>query len=179
MGSFSLPRPEFTLGICNAVHDRDHIAFLSVLATRPDLDLYRRVCEGHGFRAYLQRSTSSHACKPALIRFQLHSRTSMLRQHDSRFRDQPSHDRQDCIRPACEQADRIESVQHVLLHCSAHERRRAALRAALAALPAAQAFPAALTNDEGVVAFSPDNFMGGAQAPIMAADTFLHAVTTC
>ena len=101
----------------------------------------------------------------------------MLRQHDSRFRDQPSHDRQDRICLACEQPDSIESVQHVL-HCPVHERRRAALRAALAALPAAQAFPAALIGDEGVFAFLRDDFMGGAQEALIAADTFLHAVIT-
>ena len=44
--------------------------------------------------------------------------------------------------------------------------------------PAAQAFPAALTDDEGVVAFLQDDFMGGAQAALIAADTFLHAVIT-
>ena len=102
----------------------------------------------------------------------------MLRQHDSRFRDPPSDDRQDCVCQACEQLDSIESIQHVLLHCPVHERRRAALRTALAALPAAQAFPVALTNDEGVVAFLRDDFMGGAQAALVAADTFLHAVIT-
>ena len=74
--------------------------------------------------------------------------------------------------------DSIESVQHVLLHCPAHKRRRAALRAALAALPTAQAFPAALTDDEGVSAFLRDDFMGGAEAALVAADTFLHAVIT-
>ena len=90
------------------------------------------------------------------------------------------HDPGLCICPACEQPDSIESVQHVLLHCPIHERRRAAFRAALAALPTAQAFPAALTDDEGVVAFLRDDFMGGAQAALVAADTctFLHAVTT-
>ena len=149
-----------------------------MLASSPDLDLYRRVYEGPGFRAYLQRSTGSHACQAALIPFQLRSGTSMLSQHDSRFRDQPSHDRQDCICPACEQPDSIESVQHVLLHCLLHERRSAALRAALAALPAAQAFPAALTDDEGVVAILRDDFMGGTQAALTAADMFLHAVIT-
>ena len=52
--------------------------------------------------------------------------------------------------------------------------------AALAALPTAQAFPAALTDDEGVIAFLRDDFMGGAEAALIAADTFLqlHAVIT-
>ena len=154
--SLSLPRPEFTRGICSAVHDRDHAAFLSVLASRPDLDLYRHVYEGLGFRAYLQRSTGTHARQGALTRFQLRSATSMLRQHDSRFRNQPSHDRQDRICPACEQPDSIESIHHVLLHCPVHERGRAALRVALAASSALQAFPAALTDDEGAVAFLRD-----------------------
>ena len=51
--SLSLPSPEFTRGICGAVHDRDHAAFLVVVASMPDLDPYHRVCEGPGFRAYL------------------------------------------------------------------------------------------------------------------------------
>ena len=91
------------------------------------------------------------------------------------MRDQPSHDKADHICPACKRPDSIESVQHVLLHCPVHERRRAALRTALAALPA-QAFPTALTDDEGVVAFLRDEFMGGAHAALTAAYTFLHAL---
>ena len=178
MGSLSLPRSEFTRHVCSAVHDRDHAAFLSVLAGRPDLDLYRRLYEGPGFRAYLQRSTHSHGHQAALMRFQLRSGTSMLRQHDSRFRDQPSHDREDRICPACEQPDSIESVQHVLLHCPTHEPRRVALRAAIASLPAAQASPAALIDDEGVISLLRDDFMGGAQEALTAADSFLHAVIT-
>ena len=51
--SLSLPSPEFTRGICGAVHDRDHAAFLVVVASMPDLDPYHRVYEGPGFRAYL------------------------------------------------------------------------------------------------------------------------------
>ena len=173
-----LPRPEFFRDICSAVHDRDHAAFLSVLAIRPDLDLYRRVYEGSDFKVYLQRSTGTHACQAALIRFQLRSNTSMFRQHNSRFRDPPSHDRQDRICPACKQPDSIESVQHILLHCPAHEWRRAALRAALAALPAAPDFPMALIDNEGVFAFLRDGFLGGAEAGLLTADTFLHAVIT-
>ena len=164
MESLSLPRQEFARGICSAVHDRDHAAFFSMLASKPELDLYQRIYEGPGFREYLQRSTGSRCSQAALIRFQLRSGTSMLRQHDSRFRDQPSHDREDRICPACEQPDSIESVQHVLLHCPAYEQRRAALRTAVAALPAAQASPPVLTDDEGVVAFLRDDFMGGAEA---------------
>ena len=67
------------------------------------------------------------------------------------MRDLPSHDKADHICQARKQPDSIESVQHVLLHCPVHERRRAALRATLAASPA-QAFPTALTDDEGVFA---------------------------
>ena len=80
--------------------------------------------------------------------------------------------------PDCEQPHSIESVQHVLLHCPAHERRRAALRAAIASLPAAHASPAALIDDEGVIAFLRDDFMGGAHEARTAADSFLHAVIT-
>ena len=102
----------------------------------------------------------------------------MLQQHDSRLRDQPSHDRQDRICPACKHLHSLESVHHVLLHCPAHERRQAALRALLAALPAAHAFPSAPIDDEGVVAFWRDDIMGGAKAALIAAETFLHAVIT-
>jgi len=62
----------------------------------------------------------------------------MLRQHDSRFRDQPNHDRMDRICPACEESDSIESRQHVVLHCPAYEHRRVALRTAVASLLAAR-----------------------------------------
>ena len=155
-----------------------HAALLSVLASRPDLDLYRCVYGGPELRTYLQRSTGSHAGQAALIRFQLRSGTSLLRQRHSKFKDQPSHNWQDRICLACKQPDNIESVQHIFLHCPIHERRKAALRTALAALPAAQAFPAALIDDEGVVAFLRDDFMDGAQAALIAAHTFLHAVIT-
>ena len=155
-----------------------HAALLSVLASRPDLDLYRCVYGGPELRTYLQRSTGSHAGQAALIRFQLRSGASMLRQHHSRFRDQPSHDWQDRICLACKQPDNIESVQHIFLHCPIHERRKAALRTALAASPAAQAFPAALIDDEGVVVFLRNYFMGGPQAALIEANTFLRAVIT-
>ena len=79
------------------MHDRDHGAFLSTLASK--LALFQRIYEGPGFREYLQRSTVSQ--QGTLLRFQLRSCTSMLRQHDSRFRDQPSHDTEDRICPAC------------------------------------------------------------------------------
>ncbi len=101
----------------------------------------------------------------------------MLRQHDSRIRDQPSHDREDRICPACEEPDSIESIQHVLLHCSAYEHRRAALRTAVAFLPAAQASTPVLSDGEGIVALLRDDFMGAAEEAI-AVDTFLHGVIT-
>ena len=66
--------------------------------------------------------------------------------------DQPSHDTEDRICPACKETDSIESIHHVLLHCPAYEHRRAALRTAIACLPAAQASPSVLLDDEGVVA---------------------------
>ena len=126
MESWRLPRPEFIQDICSVVHDRDHAAFLSVLTSMPDLDLYQRVYEGPGFRAYLQRGAGSHACQAALIRFHLRSGPSILRQHDGRLMDKPSHDRQDRICLACKQPNSMQSVQHISLHCLAHERRRAA-----------------------------------------------------
>ena len=102
----------------------------------------------------------------------------MLRQHDSRFRDQPSHDRVDRICPACEEPDSIESIQHVLLHCPAYEHRRIALRTAVACLPAAQACTPVLLDDEGVISLLRDDFMGGAEEAAIAVDTFLHAIIT-
>ena len=38
-----------------------------MLASRPDLDLYRSYYEGPDVRAYSQRSTGGHACQAALI----------------------------------------------------------------------------------------------------------------
>ena len=102
----------------------------------------------------------------------------MLRQHDSRFRDQPSHDREDRICPACEEADSIESIHHVVLHCPAYEHRRAALRTAFACPTVAQASPPVLLDDEGVVALLRDDFLGGAEEAATAVDTFLHAIMT-
>ena len=64
------------------------------------LVLYHRVYEGPGFREYLQRSTEGQ--QAAWIRFQLRLGTSMLRQHDSQFRDQASHDTEDRICPVYE-----------------------------------------------------------------------------
>ncbi len=147
MDSMSLPRKEFDRELCSAVHDRDQAALLCALAGKPELALYQRIYEGPGFREYLQRSTQGQ--QAAQIRFQLRSGTSMLRQHDSRFRDQPNHDREDRICPACEEPDSIESIQHVLLHCPAYEHRRAALRSAVASLPGAQDSTPVLLDDEG------------------------------
>ena len=86
---------------------------------KPELALYQRIYEGPGFRKYLQRSAQGE--QAAQTWSQLRYGTSMLRQHDSRFRDQHDHDREDRICPACAEPDRIEYVQHVLLHCPAYE----------------------------------------------------------
>ncbi len=176
LDSISLPRGEFARELCSAVHDRDHASLLGVLASMPELALYHCVYEGPGFREYLQRST--HGQQAARIRFQLRSGTSMLRQHDSRLRDQASHDTEDRICPVCEEPDSIESIQHVLLHCPAYEHRRAALRAAVASLPAAAASPPVLFDDEGIIALLRDDFMGGAEEAAIAVDTFLHGIIT-
>ena len=125
MESISLPRREFAQELCRAIHDRDHASFWGTLACKPELALYQRIYEGPGFREYLQRNTDGQ--QAARVRFQLRSGTSMLRQHDSRFRDQPSHDRADHICPACKEIDSIQSIQHVLLHCPAYEHRRGQL----------------------------------------------------
>ena len=111
----------------------------------------------------MQRSLSTAGQQGALLQFQLRSGTAMLRQHDSRLRDQPSQDTEDRICPTCGEPDSIESVDHVLLYCQAYEHHRAVLRTKVARLPAAQAFPPVLGDEEGVIAFLRDNFMGGAE----------------
>ena len=122
----SLPQEEFARELSSAVHDRDHTSFLSLLASRPELALHQRVYEGPRLKHYLQRSIQGQ--QAAQVRFQLRSGTSMLRQHDSHFRDQPSHDTKDRICPACGEPDSVESLQHVLLHCPIYECQRATLR---------------------------------------------------
>ena len=145
-----MPRAEFARALCCAIHDKDHASLLSVLAHGPELALFQHVYEGSGFGQYLQRSTQGQ--RAAYIRFQLRSGTSMLRQHDSRFRDRASHDTVDRMCPVCEEPDNIESVHHVLLHCPAYEHHMAALRMAVAYLPAARTSPPVLLDDEGVIA---------------------------
>ena len=176
MDSISLPRQEFDRELCTAVHDRDQAAFLCAIAGKPELALYQRIYEGPGFREYLQRSAQGQ--QAAQIRFQLRCGTSMLRQHDSRFRDQPDHDRVDRICPACEKPDSIESVHHVLLHCPAYEHHRATLRSVVTSLPGAHDRIPVLSDDEGLIALLRDDFMGGAEEAVIAADAFLHAVIT-
>ena len=110
--------------------------------------------------------------------FQLRSGTSMLRQHDRRFRDQPSHDTEDRICPACGEPDSVESPNHVLLHCPIYECRRATLRSAITSLPLSHASPPVLVDDEEVVALLRDDFMGGAQEAASAVDSFLHDIIT-
>ena len=43
--------------LCSAVHDRDHVSLMSVLASKPELAFYHRLNEGLGLREYLKRST--------------------------------------------------------------------------------------------------------------------------
>ena len=75
----------------------------------------------------------------------------------------------------------MKSVLYVLLQCLAHERQRAlplvttlaALRAAVARFLAAQASPAAaLVDDEVIVAFLRNDFMGGAEEVVRLANIF-------
>ena len=70
----------------------------------------------------------------------------------------------------------IESVHHVLLHCLAYARHRAALRATSAHLPGAEGTPHTLTDEDGIVAFLREDFLEGAKEAASAADGFLHAV---
>ena len=180
-----MPRKEFVQELCSAVHDRDHGAFSSTLASMPELALYQRirclesrVYEGPAFKEYLKRSLSTPGQQGALLRFQLRSGTSILRQHDSRFRDQASHDTEDRICPTCGEPGSIEYVHHMLLHCPAYEHNRAALRTKVARLLAAQAFLPELRDEEGVIAFLRDDFMGGAEEATSIAHAFLQAVIT-
>ena len=92
-----MPRKEFLQELCSAVRDRDHGAVLSTLPSKPELAMCQRIYEGPGCREYLQRSLSTAGQQGALLRFQLCSGTSMLRQNDSHFCDQPSHDTEDRI----------------------------------------------------------------------------------
>ena len=140
------------------MRERERAAFLYALTSKPELALYERIYEGPGFREYLQRNTKGQ--QAAQFRFQLRSGTSTLRHHDSRFRDQPSYDTEDRICAACGEPDSIESVHHVLLHCPAYAQSRASLRAEIARLPAAHGSPPLLTDEEGVIAFLRDDFMG-------------------
>ena len=85
MGYFIPAQQGVHVEFCSAVHDKDHEAFLSTLGSKPELALYQRIYEGPGFRKYLQRSLSTAGQQGALLRFQLRSDNSMLRQHDSRL----------------------------------------------------------------------------------------------
>ena len=108
-----MPRAAFARDLCSAVHDREHASLLSVLASKPALTLYHRLYGRSGFRHYLQQSTQGQ--QAAQIRFQLRSGTSTPCQHDSQFRDKPSHDRMDRICSASEELESGESTQHVTL----------------------------------------------------------------
>ena len=66
----------------------------------------------------------------------------------------------------------------MLLHCPAYEHHRAALRTKVARLPAAQASPPVLSDEEGIIAFLRVDFMGDAEEAIGAAHAFLQAVIT-
>lgn len=79
----------------------------------------------------------------------------------SRLRDQPSYDTVDRICPACEETDSIESVHHVLLHCPEYEHIRTVLRDTISLLPAAQAFPRVLVDEDAMIALLRDDFRGG------------------
>ena len=87
--SLSLPHWNFVQELRSAVHERDHAAFLRMLDNKPELALHKRIYEGPGFEDYLQRDTRGQ--QAAQFRFQLRLGTTMLRHHDSRFGDQPSH----------------------------------------------------------------------------------------
>ena len=148
------------------VHDRDHAAFLSVLASKPDLDLYRRVYEGPSFKAYLQHRPGSYARRAALLRFRLRSGTSMLRHHDRKcnrkFKYQPSHDTQGRICPACEQPGqhRVRTARITALPCT-RERGTCRLTTGTIATGSSTDFPTALVDDEAVVADEGDSAFCG------------------
>ena len=66
----------------------------------------------------------------------------------------------------------------MLLHCLAYEPRRAALRTAVANLPAAHSSLPILLDDEGVITILGDDFMRGVEELAIAVDAFLHAIIT-
>ena len=172
--SLGLPRRDFFRDLSASVHDKDHAAFFATLTSKPELALYNRVYESPGTKEYLLRHVDGHHATQ--IKFQLWSRTSMLRHHDVRFRDQPGYDVEDRICAACQQHGSVESVFHVLLHCMESAARGAALRAQLVALPVAQVMPPALSDEDGVVALLRDYFMGGSPEAARAVDAFLRDV---
>ena len=69
-----------------------------------------------------------------------------------------------------------------MCYCIAHhyEHHRAALRTEVARLPAAHDSPPLLSDEEGVIAFLRDDFVGGAilEEATSASHTFLQAVIT-
>ena len=79
---------------------------------------------------------------------------------------------------ACSDPGSIESVHHVLLHCPAYARHRAALRLKIAHLPGAEGTPPMLPDEDGIVAFLREDFLGGATEAASAADAVLHAIAT-
>ncbi len=121
--SIPFDRKEFDRDLCIAIHDRDQAAFLCAFAGKPELALYQRIYEGPGLGEYSQHSAQGQ--QAAQIRFQLRCGTSILCQRDSRFRDQPNHDKEDTTCPACKKPDSIEAIEHVLLHWPDTEQRSA------------------------------------------------------
>ena len=139
--------------------------------------MYGRIYEDPESKEYLERGTIGQ--QAAQLRSQLRSGISMLRNHDSRFKDQPSHDTEDRICAACSEPGSIESIHHVLLHCPAYARHRAVLRAKIAHVPGlgAEGTPPILTDEDGIVAFLREDFLGVAKEAASAADAFLHNAT--
>ena len=69
--------------------------------------------------------------------------------------------------------------QHrVCTSCVASLPYRATLRSVVASLPGAHIRIPVLSDEEGLIALLRDDFMGGAEEAVEAADAFLHAVIT-
>ena len=69
------------------------------------------------------------------------------------------------------------SVPLQYYYCVSAQIRPAGIRSCCTHLPAAQGSPTILTDEEGVIAFLQDDFMGGAETA-SAVETFLHAIAS-
>ncbi len=106
----------------------------------------------------------------------------MLRQHDCRFRDQPSHDRDGTHMPSLRGArqHRVYTACVAALPCVRAPQEQVCAQQWLLGQQL-RPLPRVLIDDDGMgfMALLRDGLMGGAEeAAVAAADAFLHAVST-